>query len=144
MTTTEYRAPAKNVDGRAWVAEQLQAMTVDGFATIAWWQQRWWRWRQGCWRETEKSEVENWIVARLNTDFDDVIPEIVSRMLLQLRAAVAIDSELQAPCWLQPWDGAPDPKNIPNRVRFDGLIDEVRIYARALRGEEIRQLPGVP
>ena len=112
MTTTEYRAPAKNVDGRAWVAEQLQAMTVDGFATIAWWQQRWWRWRQGCWRETEKSEVENWIVARLNTDFDDVIPEIVSRMLLQLRAAVAIDSELQAPCWLQPWDGAPDPKNL--------------------------------
>jgi len=38
--------------------------------------------------------------------------------------------------------GAPDPKNHPNRAGFDGLIDDLRIYARALTGSEIRQLPG--
>jgi len=38
--------------------------------------------------------------------------------------------------------GGPDPNHDPNRAWFNGLIDEVRIYARALTAEEIRSLPG--
>jgi hypothetical protein len=38
--------------------------------------------------------------------------------------------------------GGPDAAHHPNRAWFDGLIDEVRVYARALTREEIRSLPG--
>ena len=38
--------------------------------------------------------------------------------------------------------GGPDLNHHSNRAWFDGLIDEVRIYARALTAEEIRDLPG--
>jgi len=38
--------------------------------------------------------------------------------------------------------GTADPKLVGNRSGFNGLIDELRIYARALTVEEIRALPG--
>jgi len=38
--------------------------------------------------------------------------------------------------------GGPDPTQRWSRTWFDGLIDEVRVYTRALSGEEIRALPG--
>jgi hypothetical protein len=38
--------------------------------------------------------------------------------------------------------GGPDAAHHPNRAWFDGMIDEVRVYARALTREEIRSLPG--
>jgi len=38
--------------------------------------------------------------------------------------------------------GGPDPAHDGNRAWFSGLIDELRIYTRALSGDEIRKLPG--
>ena len=38
--------------------------------------------------------------------------------------------------------GGPDPAANQDRAWFDGLIDEVRIYSRALSEAEIRRLPG--
>lgn len=44
---------------------------------------------------------------------------------------------------LSPLDiGGPEPTLNRDRAWFDGLIDEVRVYCRALSVEEIRQLPG--
>lgn len=39
--------------------------------------------------------------------------------------------------------GGPDPGHHRNRSWFDGLMDEVRVYARVLSPEEIRALPGL-
>lgn len=39
--------------------------------------------------------------------------------------------------------GAPLAANHSNRGQFDGLMDELRIYARALTSDEIRSLPGL-
>jgi hypothetical protein len=39
--------------------------------------------------------------------------------------------------------GAPLPRNHPNRGHYDGLMDDLRLYARALSAEEIRSLPGL-
>jgi len=40
--------------------------------------------------------------------------------------------------------GVPTPNNHPNRGRYDGLMDDLRIYSRALTSEEVRQLAGLP
>ncbi len=39
--------------------------------------------------------------------------------------------------------GVPVPGNHPNRGRYDGLMDDLRLYSRALTSEEIRQLAGL-
>ena len=57
-------------------------------------------------------------------EYDDVAP---GRSLADALAAVPNDLYI----------GAPDPRHHPNRAWFDGLIDEVMIFNRALSAEEV-------
>ncbi|TWT35601.1 hypothetical protein KOR34_04940 [Posidoniimonas corsicana] len=119
-------APAKEVDGAREAAEIVDAEQIDGVCKLIFWSGQWWHWAGGRYVVRRDDEIRAEVVNRLSGRYAGVRTSHVGDVLEHLKAKTVLSSQVDAPTWLKPTRGDPDPSQcIPAR---NGIIDLAKLY----------------